>query len=77
MYVDWDLLHLSLLVFVYYIYLKFLHAGIGHNNSFKSFVPVCKKGTWHKESELILEPPNYVIIIAYRFTYNKAIWGIW
>ena len=34
-----------------------------NKNSCKSFVPVCKKDTRHKESQLILEPPNCVIII--------------
>ena len=59
-----------------YTYWQCLHAVCDDavdNSSLKSCVPFCKKDTRHKESQIILEPPNYVIIVVNRFWYKNNV----
>ena len=73
MYVDWELPHSSLssVLNITSTYTSSMQELImqeiqqkWHKCCFR-----CKKNTWHVESNFILQPPNYLIIIVNRFIY--------
>ena len=57
--------------FIYYTYLYLFHAGIdkaGMEQKLEKSYFRCKN-TWHVESNYILQPPKYLIIVVNRFKY--------
>ena len=77
-----SLIHLSIpklqrvrvkLCVIYYTHLYLFHAGIHNARNAtkieKSCFFRCKENTWHVESNYILQPPNYFIIIVTQFRY--------